>query len=273
MAERETELRFPSGYVTHTLMPPHEPDGYTTVSHPLSIGVSFTGHVKAVIESPSGKVSQRTYAPGTFGITGADAVKWLRVTEPSEAVEIYPASSHLLQVEHDTGVAWRSQSSLLRDQFDPIIWAVCARFRMAALGTSDVSDLEAEQLIGSLLTHVAVRHLGGRAPGRVRGKLNARRLARVAELVESRLRDPPGLHEMAQAAALSAFHFQRLFAATTGLSPHEYVAARRMEAARRMLEGPGVAVAHVAATLGFSDLAHFRRSFRRQFKVSPRGKP
>jgi len=43
-----------------------------------------------------------------------------------------------------------------------------------------------------------------------------------------------------------------------------------MERARRMLLGSHAKVAYVAAELGFSDLAHFRRAFRRQFNSTPR---
>jgi AraC family transcriptional regulator len=103
--------------------------------------------------------------------------------------------------------------------------------------------------------------------------LDHKRLARVTELVEDRLASPPSLRELAAAAAMSPFHFQRLFRAATGSSPHAYVAARRMERARWMLNEPDATVASVAGALGFTDLAHFRRVFRRQFNTSPRGGP
>jgi AraC-like DNA-binding protein len=112
--------------------------------------------------------------------------------------------------------------------------------------------------------------ISARAPKRVRGRLDARRLMRVTALIDGSLDDPPSLRDMADAAAMSPFHFQRLFRATTGLTPHAYAAARRMERARRMLIGSHAKVAYVAAELGISDLAHFRRTFRRQFNGTPR---
>lgn len=142
---------------------------------------------------------------------------------------------------------------------------------MAAFGAIEISDLEAECLIDNLLTHIGTRYLGARPIKRATGRLDARRIARVNEVVESRLNKPPTLREMAVAASMSPFHFQRAFRATTGLSPHEYVAARRMERAWQMLRMPGNTVAQIAATIGFADVAHFRRAFRRQFNSSPRG--
>ena len=56
---------------------------------------------------------------------------------------------------------------------------------------------------------------------------------------------------MADAAAMSPFHFQRLFRATTGMTPHAYVMARRMERARRMLNGSKAKVAYLAGRVRF----------------------
>jgi AraC family transcriptional regulator len=270
-SDKTTELRFRCASVTHALMPPHEPDGYTTTSDAFSIGVSFTGHRKALIESPNGRVSQLTFGPGSFGITGADAATWLRVAEPGEAVEIYASTDLLTRVEREMNAKLRAMSGLDMRGMDAIVWSTCARFRMVAHSLISMSELEAEERVQDLLMHVLVRHLGARLPKLPRGKLSARRLGRVVDLVESRLRTPPDLAEMARAASMSAFHFQRMFRATTGSSPHEYVTARRMDAARRLLEVNGTTVASVASALGFRHPAHFRRVFRAQFGTSPRG--
>jgi AraC-like DNA-binding protein len=269
--ERVADLHFTSARVTHSQMPPNEPDGYTTTSEPFSIGVSFTGHVKAVVAYGSSRSRQLSFAPGIFGITGAEAVQWLRVSEPSEAVMIYPGIDEIAREPHVIHKAWTQYADFQLDRFDPVIWGICARLRMAALGAAELSNLEVEELIDFLLVHIAVRHLGAQRPRRIKGKLDARRLRRVADLIDSRLNDPPTLHEMAAAAAMSRYHFQRLFRATIGLTPREYVAARRMENARRMLTNSELTVAQISESLGFSDPAHFRRSFHRQFNASPRG--
>ena len=132
-----------------------------------------------------------------------------------------------------------------------------------------MEDIEADELVLGLLGYVAVRHFKAQRLRRLRGRLDQRRLSRVVELIEGTLDRPPSLRDLADVAAMSPFHFQRLFRATTGLSPHAYVMARRMECARRLLSLPGAKVAKVAAQVGFSDLSHFRRSFRSQFNVGP----
>jgi AraC family transcriptional regulator len=268
--EQSTEIVFAAARAVHIAMPPHEPNGYTSTSDPFAIGVSFTGHTHAVIEEGNGRRSERTFPPGTCAIVGRHPIKWLRVSEPAEAVEIYPSPAMLAVVAHELNVSWHVGTDFMLNEHDPVIWGTCARYRMAAMGAAPLADLEVNALVQNLLVHVAARYFGAKTPRRVRGRLDSRRLARVTALIESAMSPPPSLREMADAAAMSPFHFQRLFRRTTGLSPHAYVMARRMERARRMLNHPDAKVAQVAAELGFSDLAHFRRSFRRQFNGAPR---
>lgn len=268
--ELRSEITFASARVVHLVMPPHEPDGYTSVSEPLAICISFTGHEDAVVEDHAGRASEWSFPPGDSALNGSAPTHWLRVNEPAEAVEIRATAEELASIAQEIDVDWHARPESLPTGRDPVIWSMCARFRTAALGAETIEDLEADELVRTLLTHVAVRHLGARAP-RLRGRLDRRRLTRVADFIEDTLANPPSLREMADVAAMSPFHFQRLFRATTGLSPHAYVMAKRLECARRMLATSGSRVADVAAQLGFTDLAHFRRSFRRQFNASPRG--
>jgi len=266
---RATRLNFRSACAVHITMPPHEPDGFSSVTEPFIIGISYTGHSKAVIDTGA-STSECSLTPGTCAISGPTPIRWLRVIEPSEALEIRPSSRELAMASDELGVDWRARASFLCDEFDPVIWAVCTRYRMAACGSSIVTDLQCDQLVHKLLAHVSPRYFGARPLKPIRGRLNARRLARVTALIEGSLKHPPSLRSMAAAAALSPFHFQRIFRATTGLTPYGYVTARRLERARRMLNDSSVTVALVAAELGFSDLAHFRRVYRRQFNRTPR---
>ena len=70
-------------------------------------------------------------------------------------------------------------------------------------------------------------------------------------------------------AALSPFHFARAFKAATGLTPHEFVTGRRMDRARWLLRSQPVEA--VAAAVGFGNLSHFRRLFRRHHGGPPSG--
>jgi len=268
--EQATDLNFASAHVVHTTMPPHDPAGYTSTTEPFAIGVSFTAHVRAVVEDGAGRSSEWSFPAGTCSINGHSPTTWLRVSEPAEAVEIHASQGELASASDEIGFDWNDRPDFPLTGEDPVIWGICARFRMAALGAKPIEALEADGLVRGLLVHVAMRHLRIRPPHRLRGRLDQQRLARVTAYIESFLLGPPSLREMADVAAMSPFHFQRAFRATTGLSPHAYVSARRMERARRMLAESDHTVGDIATALGFTDLAHFRRSFRRHFNAAPR---
>src|SRR5258708_23166962 len=83
---------------------------------------------------------------------------------------------------------------------------------------------------------------------------------------------------MAAAVHLSPYHFARQFKAASGLPPHQYVIARRVERAQHLLRADGeIGVTDVALRVGFSDQSKLSVPFKRiaglppgQFRISAR---
>jgi AraC family transcriptional regulator len=132
--------------------------------------------------------------------------------------------------------------------------------------------LAAESLANLLAVHLIRNASAPRPPARrpdgalARGKLRA-----VVEYIEEHLDAGLTLEQLAAAAHLSAYHFARQFKAATGLPPHQYVIARRVERAKQLLQGGGdLSLAEVAAQAGFSDQSQFSHHFKRLVGVTPR---
>jgi AraC family transcriptional regulator len=131
--------------------------------------------------------------------------------------------------------------------------------------------LAAESLAYVLAVHL-IRHVSApRRPRRGRdGTLPQARLRAVVEYIEGHLDVGPTLAEMAAVARLSPYHFARQFRAATGLPPHRFVLARRVERARQLLQGGADSpLAQVAASAGFSDQSQLTRHFKRLVGVTP----
>jgi AraC-like DNA-binding protein len=80
----------------------------------------------------------------------------------------------------------------------------------------------------------------------------------------------PPLEQMASIADLSSYHFARQFKATTGLPPHQYVIARRIERAQHLLQRDGeLGLVEVALRVGFAHQSHFSFHFKRIVGVTP----
>ena len=111
---------------------------------------------------------------------------------------------------------------------------------------------------------------GGEPVRRQRG-LSARRLKAVLGYIREHLHAALTLRDLAAVAHLSPYHFARRFKESTGLSPHQYVIARRIEWAKELLRGEeDLSLAQVAARVGFWDQGHFTRHFKRLVGVTPR---
>jgi AraC family transcriptional regulator len=131
--------------------------------------------------------------------------------------------------------------------------------------------LAAEALANVLAVHLIRHALAPRRPPRgPDGALPRARLRAVVEYVEEHLGAGPTLEQLAAVARLSPYHFARQFKAATGLPPHQYVIARRVERAKQVLQtGTDLSLAEIAADAGFSDQSQFSRHFKRLLGVTP----
>ena len=92
------------------------------------------------------------------------------------------------------------------------------------------------------------------------------------EHILTRLLAPPfTLDNLAGAVSLSPYHFARSFRATTGMTPHAFVTEHRLMIARDRLLRGDTSVTGIALSVGFSNISHFRRLFRRRYGLTPAG--
>jgi AraC family transcriptional regulator len=71
-------------------------------------------------------------------------------------------------------------------------------------------------------------------------------------------------------AGLSRSYFSRAFQAATGESPHQFILARRLAAARKRLDADTGDLALIAVQTGFSSHAHLTTAFGQAFGMTPR---
>lgn len=95
-----------------------------------------------------------------------------------------------------------------------------------------------------------------------------RRLIRGREYIDSNFAQPLVIEQVASEAAISAFHFFRLFKKVFGVSPHQYILRKRLEAATHLLSA-GATVSDVAIECGFSDIFTFSKTFKKHYGVAP----
>jgi AraC family transcriptional regulator len=127
--------------------------------------------------------------------------------------------------------------------------------------------------LGNVLAVHLIRHATGnqQAVGQPRGGLPRHKLRAAIEYIEEHLDSELALDDLAAVVHLSPYHFARLFKISTGLPPHQYVIARRVERAKQLLRGgDDLSLAQIAARAGFWDQGHFTRHFKRLVGVTPK---
>lgn len=94
-------------------------------------------------------------------------------------------------------------------------------------------------------------------------------LHRAKDLLRTGLADNVSMGSVSAACKLSVSHFARAFKASTGLPPHQWVMAARIETAQDLLMNSTMSLADVAGECGFADQSHFTRVFGRMAGTSP----
>ncbi|MEU0070617.1 AraC family transcriptional regulator [Streptomyces sp. NPDC006332] len=158
------------------------------------------------------------------------------------------------------------------DLRDPLLRRRVGQVHTALTRPGD--ELEAESrltLVGERLrTHL--RPADGSRTRRLSPRLSARpdpTLARrLRELLDERVVEGLSLDEGARLLQAHPAHLVRAFSSAYGIAPHQYLNARRVDRARRLLltdHRP----ADVAAQTGFHDQAHLTRHFKKLVGVTP----
>lgn len=96
-----------------------------------------------------------------------------------------------------------------------------------------------------------------------------RRIHCAQDYIERHLDEPLALEAIAKAAALSPYHFHRLYSAITGETLHQFIQRLRLEKAKSQLTCyPEKPITEIALDCGFSSSATFARAFRAEYHMS-----
>lgn len=89
------------------------------------------------------------------------------------------------------------------------------------------------------------------------------------QFIHNHFREPITVADIAAAAALSQYHFSRIFKKEMEVAPHNYLSNIRLRQAKTLLLETNYTVEEIASSCGFSSTSHFIRAFKKEMEVTP----
>ena len=248
---------------------------------PLSVSEPAIGHPSLIyhLARPTdvsrqidGEHAERSViGPGRFCVTPGDAsAHWQHSGNP-EILHLYLRKS----VYEGAAAEMFGTCPTLVPRF-AIVDPLLEQLAMAVLdalrdGTAD-DRLYVETIAQLIGVHLARAHSSrARAPRNREAPdgLSRARVRRLVDYIEQHLGEDLSLEALAAEVGLSPLYLVRAFRSAVGQSPHQYVVARRVEQARRLLTVTTLPIAEISLATGFSSQSHLTSWFRRLVGVSP----
>jgi AraC family transcriptional regulator len=154
---------------------------------------------------------------------------------------------------------------------DPTLHHIAMALRAGVQSGNALDRMYGEALSTALAVHL-LREYGAAAPGPKRqyGGLAREKLVRAIEYIQDQLETDLTVSGIAQAVGMGPYYFTRLFKASTGQSPHQYVVEARVRKAKELLTTGKFTISEAAHHVGFVDQSHLTRHFKRVFGLPPR---
>ena len=230
------------------------------------------------IESTSSRSSSKArYRPGMGGLTAAmntSRLRWSSATHKTlKTLHLYLPEMYFQEASEEYRRAGQRTDMSMPDALgfeDPVIFSVAKS--LAEGVQSGAPDLYADTGARFLATHLLLQTRKSQSVAykhRTDFELTDRRLLRVLDFMRHYFAEPMTIAQLAREAAISPFHFARLFKAKMGVSPGRYLVQLRMKYARGLLEGSDLSILEIAFACGYAHAGHFSAAFRGQYAQTP----
>lgn len=253
------------------LMHFHTVDAVVDVPDHL-IGVHFAGAVN-LLQQRNGRSVTKLVRPGDVTITPAGEPKRFQHGGDNMVVLLKLAPSYIQRIAGDEYGIDPARFEL-RETYcatDP---------ELVHLGMAMLRGLEQERMaswlyVDALATRVTLHLIRHYSTAMVQDErpvatLPQHKLQRAIDYIDANLRSELALRDIARVLAMSPGHFAHAFREATGLSPHRYVLARRVEMAKSLLCDTDLSITDIADRIGCASHSHFSVMFHRMTGQTPR---
>jgi AraC-like DNA-binding protein len=101
-------------------------------------------------------------------------------------------------------------------------------------------------------------------------KTDLESMQHIEQILSSRLEGFPSLESLAHEVFMSTSKLKNLFKQVYGHTLYDYYNKSRLQRARELLTNGQVSIKQAGSEIGFSNLSHFAKAFRKEFGILPR---
>jgi AraC-like DNA-binding protein len=101
-------------------------------------------------------------------------------------------------------------------------------------------------------------------------KTDLESMQHIEQILSSRLEGFPSLESLAHEVFMSTSKLKNLFKQVYGHTLYDYYNKSRLQRARELLANGQVSIKQAGSEIGFSNLSHFAKAFRKEFGILPR---
>lgn len=210
--------------------------------------------------------------PDRFCLLPKESESTWDIRDDLSFVHLYCTDAHLREVGEKVWDKSPYRFTLDERTFgnDPRITAVYRQFLLGNDWHQPANHLTLSAASSLLMTHL-IQHYSNvqwRLPT-VTGGLAPVTLRNVLAYIDAHLAEPLTLADLAHEAALSEFHFARMFRQSMKMAPHQYVMQRRMAVAKQLVCHSQRPLTEIALACGFSSPSHFSNRFKQVTGKTP----
>jgi len=192
------------------------------------------------------------------------------VCSPFSSLLFHTTRTTLNEFAQEAGLQRVERLHCMPGTTDPVLAGLAHAVLPSLMKPQEQSTLFLDHVALALYAHLAHTYGGvGDASQRQVGGLAPWQERTAKDLLTASLARNLSLAEVAQACRLSRGHFTKAFKQTTGQTPHAWLVARRIDAAKRHLLGSTQSLSEIALACGFADQSHLTRVFGQHVGQAP----
>lgn len=137
---------------------------------------------------------------------------------------------------------------------------ICNIFRTS----STINEASISKYITNILTELLLSGTAKEERSEIKHSL-----ANTITYINEHFSEPISLDDLAADASLSPFYFTRMFTKETGMTPHQYIIATRINSAKFLLKTTNMPIKEIGFNSGFTSESSFCTTFKKWEHITP----